>query len=193
MPLDLKDDKSTLDQVKALCHQAPSHNLNQYWPKSKSPYGVTRPQRVKHIDAETKLPPFFWQHFQVQFEMLNCSFSTKISLKLDFEGLIHNKSALVWITARCSIVDWPLSEPMMARLLKPIYASLCLNGITRDDQHVWVWWRIVMLTTPSMWWNLAWYNLWILRIKQILQLMFSRAFFCLFSAAPTTVQLLDSS
>ena len=70
MPLDLNDDKSTLDQVKALCHQAPSHNLIQYWPKSKSPYGVTRPQWVKHIDAETKLSPFFWQPFQVQFEML---------------------------------------------------------------------------------------------------------------------------
>ena len=36
------DDKSTLVQVMAWCRQAPSHYLNQCWPISMSPYGVTR-------------------------------------------------------------------------------------------------------------------------------------------------------
>ena len=36
------DKKSTLVQVTALCHQAPSPS--QCWPKFMSPYGVTRPQ-----------------------------------------------------------------------------------------------------------------------------------------------------
>ena len=31
----------------AWCHQAPSHYLSQCWPRSLSPYGVTRPQWVK--------------------------------------------------------------------------------------------------------------------------------------------------
>ena len=31
-------------QVIACCHQAPSHHLNQCWPSSTSPYGVTRQQ-----------------------------------------------------------------------------------------------------------------------------------------------------
>ena len=47
MSLDLIDDKSTLVQVMACCRQATSHYLSQYWPRSMSPYGVTRPQWVK--------------------------------------------------------------------------------------------------------------------------------------------------
>ena len=46
MPLDLTD-KLTLVQVMAWCRQATSHYLNQCWPKSLPPYGVTRPQWVK--------------------------------------------------------------------------------------------------------------------------------------------------
>ena len=37
---------STLDQVMAWCHQAPSHYLSQRWPRCMSPYGVTTPQCV---------------------------------------------------------------------------------------------------------------------------------------------------
>ena len=47
MPLDLTDDKSTLVQVMAWCHQATSHYLSQCWPRSLLPYDVTRPQWVK--------------------------------------------------------------------------------------------------------------------------------------------------
>ena len=43
--LDLSD-KSTLVQVMAWCRQATSHYLNQCWPRSLPPYGVTRPQWV---------------------------------------------------------------------------------------------------------------------------------------------------
>ena len=45
-PHDLTDDKSTLVQVMAWCRQATSHYLSQCWPRSLSPYGVTRPQWV---------------------------------------------------------------------------------------------------------------------------------------------------
>ena len=44
--LDLSDDKSSLVQVMAWCRQAPSHYLNQCWPRYLPPYGVTRPQWV---------------------------------------------------------------------------------------------------------------------------------------------------
>ena len=47
MWLDLTDEKPTLVQVMAWCRQATSHCLNQCWPKSMSPHGVTRPQWVK--------------------------------------------------------------------------------------------------------------------------------------------------
>ena len=47
--LDLSDDKSTLVKVMAWCRQATSHYLNQCWPKSLPPYGITRPQWVNKL------------------------------------------------------------------------------------------------------------------------------------------------
>ena len=47
MSLDFTDDQSTLVQVMAWCRQATSHYLSQCWPRSLTPYGVTRPQWVK--------------------------------------------------------------------------------------------------------------------------------------------------
>ena len=47
MPKHQFHDKSTLVQVMAWCRQATSHYLSQWWPRSLSPYGVTRPQWVK--------------------------------------------------------------------------------------------------------------------------------------------------
>ena len=41
--LDFTDDQSTLVQVMAWCRQAASHCMNQCWPRSLPPYGVTRP------------------------------------------------------------------------------------------------------------------------------------------------------
>ena len=46
MPQGLTDDKSTLVQVMAWCRQATSHYLNQCWPRSPTPYGITRPQWI---------------------------------------------------------------------------------------------------------------------------------------------------
>ena len=47
MSLGFTDDQSTLVQVMAWCRQATSHYLSPCWPRSLSPYGVTRPQWVK--------------------------------------------------------------------------------------------------------------------------------------------------
>ena len=41
MPQGLTDDKSTLFQVMAWCCQATCHFLNQCWPRSPTPYGIT--------------------------------------------------------------------------------------------------------------------------------------------------------
>ena len=46
MPQNLTNQKSTSVQVMAWCHQATNHYLNQCWPRSMSPYGITRPQGV---------------------------------------------------------------------------------------------------------------------------------------------------
>ena len=46
--------KSALVQVMAWCRQATSHYLSQYWPRSQSPYDVTRPQWVNKPRAKGK-------------------------------------------------------------------------------------------------------------------------------------------
>ena len=56
MPPDLTDDQSTLVQVMAWCRQAPSHYLSQCWPRSLSPYGITRPQWVNSFPRELYSP-----------------------------------------------------------------------------------------------------------------------------------------
>ena len=48
MSLDFTDDQATLIQVMAWCCQATNHCLSQCWPRSLSPYDVTRPQWVKN-------------------------------------------------------------------------------------------------------------------------------------------------
>ena len=46
MSLGFTDDQSTLVQVMAWCRQTTSHYMSQCWPRSLSPYGITRPQWV---------------------------------------------------------------------------------------------------------------------------------------------------
>ena len=49
MSPDFTDDQSVLVQVMAWCLTAPSHNLSQCWPRSLSPFGVTRPEWVNGL------------------------------------------------------------------------------------------------------------------------------------------------
>ena len=49
---------STLVQVMAWCHQAPSHYLNWCWPKSLPTYGITRPWWVNYL----RLHDTIWHH-----------------------------------------------------------------------------------------------------------------------------------
>ena len=58
MPLDLTDDKSTLVQVMAWCHQATSHYLSQCWPRPMSPFDVTRPEWVNSLQPSGAI----WRH-----------------------------------------------------------------------------------------------------------------------------------
>ena len=51
------EDMSILVQVMAWCRQATSHYLSECWPRSLSPYGVTRPQWVKIWTEEMQVLP----------------------------------------------------------------------------------------------------------------------------------------
>ena len=61
--------KSTLIPVMAWCRQATSHYLHHCWPRSKTPYGVIRPQWVKKESSNSNRANF-WQN---QFRSLLCS------------------------------------------------------------------------------------------------------------------------
>ena len=52
------ESKSALVQVMAWCHQAPSHYLNQWWPKSMLPFRTTWPQWV--ISNSNLFLSFLW-------------------------------------------------------------------------------------------------------------------------------------
>ena len=94
MYLNLADDRSTLVQVMAWCHQATSHYLNQCWPRSMSPYGVTRPHLVKEVTY-----PFI-----LIFPHLNLCISTHIYLIMQWTPTLYEAS----FQAGCSV--WPLSS-----------------------------------------------------------------------------------
>ena len=52
--------KSTSVQLKAWCHHPTSHYQSQCWPRSTSPYGITRPQWVVFI-SETRQLLHVWR------------------------------------------------------------------------------------------------------------------------------------
>ena len=89
MSLDLIDDKSTLVQVMAWCHQATSHYLNQCWPRSLLPYGFTRPQWVTSII------------FKLIIEISRRRICYGITLRSVPLNLINKKSTLVQVMALC--------------------------------------------------------------------------------------------
>ena len=62
MSLDFTDNQSTLAQVMAWCRQATSHYLKQCWPRSLSPYNVTRPQWVI-TQVITYYIVLWWQYY----------------------------------------------------------------------------------------------------------------------------------
>ena len=60
MSMDLTDDKSTLVQVMKWCRQASSHYLSKCWPRSLSPYSVTRTQWVNGSVLHALIENTYW-------------------------------------------------------------------------------------------------------------------------------------
>ena len=83
MSWDLPEDKSTLVQVMAWCRQVTSHYLSQCWPRSLSPYGVTRPQRVNSFIPEWDINSFKDDKFQTNSFNPYLQFSFWLVLKFD--------------------------------------------------------------------------------------------------------------
>ena len=73
MSQNIIDDRSTLVQVMVWCGQATSHYLSQCWPRSLSPYGVSRLQWVNTIQwkvISTNNADFKVRHIFYKFSMI---------------------------------------------------------------------------------------------------------------------------
>ena len=92
---DLTDDKSTLVQEMAWCRQATSYYLNHCWPRSPTPYGVTRPQWVNSSPPEQNGRYFTDNIFKCIFINEKFCILIKISLRFVPKGPIVNISVLV--------------------------------------------------------------------------------------------------
>ena len=77
---------------------------------------ILTPNIIKHIEAETRRPPFCRRHFQMRFLERKCINVNNYSTVVCSQAPINNISALVQITARRCPRNKPLSEPMMAYL-----------------------------------------------------------------------------
>ena len=88
--------------VMAWCLQAKSHYLSQCWPRSLSPYGVTRPQSANHPCLNVKTvfakPLWEWEYGYIPESLRNY---------LDFvdNGFIHCRAVrIIWII--CVLVNY---------------------------------------------------------------------------------------
>ena len=125
MPQKLSNEKLTLVQLMAWCHQATSHYLSHCWPRSMSPYCITRPQWVNcnpqclmGLDVKSLRLRHNYRHFadnifKCIFVNENVSISLEISPKFIPMVWLNNIPALIQIMAWCRAGDKPLSEPMM--------------------------------------------------------------------------------
>ena len=138
MPLDLTDDKSTLVQVMACCHQATSHYLSQCWPRSMSLNGVARPQWVKWSPPGQIGRHFADGVFRCIFINEKFCILIKISLKFAAKGPIDKNATLVQIMSWHRTGDKPLPEAIMTQFMAHICGTRgrLVNSL-RSKLHEW--------------------------------------------------------
>ena len=131
--LDLSD-KSTLVQVMAWCRQATRHCLNQCWPRSLSPYGVTRPQWVKLYkydvmnitkhsdDIKWKHFPHYWPFVRYKYDVMNYN-------QTWWRHQMETFSALLALCAGNSLVTSELSSQRPVTWSFDVFFYLRLNKL----------------------------------------------------------------
>ena len=90
-------------------------NMNQCWPSSMTPCGVTRPRLINSSPLD-EMAAFSQTIFSDAFSWMKSFFIVfKISLKCVLNGPVDNNPAKGQIMACRRIGDKPLSEPMLTR------------------------------------------------------------------------------
>ena len=71
IPHNTFDNKSTLVQVMACCHQATSHYLSQCWPKSASVASLGRNKVCAEVDNKKSTPCFTGLHIYILLQIIS--------------------------------------------------------------------------------------------------------------------------
>ena len=125
MSLDFTDDQSTLVQVMAWCRQATSHYLSQCWPRSLSPYDVTRPQWVNSLAPGRFGFNFKWVIFKFISRIAILNISSEIALRRMPHNHTDDYSMFQVIVCCHQAISYYLSQCWSKSLRRP--ASLCHN------------------------------------------------------------------
>ena len=111
MPQNTFDDKSTLVQVIAWCHQSTSLYMSQCWPRYMSPYGATRPNKLRqksfpichHIfRPNVGSHPWTNQWFSLEFQQQFIAFRSVT---------INHSTAVSWEDLRRGCFKSAMTEP----------------------------------------------------------------------------------
>ena len=123
--------------IMAWCRQATSHYLNQCWPRSLPPYGVTRPQWVKIILRLSQSP---WL-LKIGLGWLNLPLGKKITrqiwgiwkLRPAYSPEMPNLGKNRWCFVRCNLEIWWMTlEQKRASLL------YCFKLCATFHSHSWI-------------------------------------------------------
>ena len=108
---------ATLVQVMAWCCQATSHYLSQCWPKSVSPYGVTRPQWVNSLSSGGC--GFFGVIFKCIVVFTFMSICSAISIEGMVQDHTDDKSTLLQLMKNNLLNSSPPSAAFMHHWIGP--------------------------------------------------------------------------
>ena len=141
MSTGLINDKSTLVQVMAWCHQATSHYLSQCWPISMLPYGVNKPQCI-YSDNESLNDCCFNSEFIIIFiPILN-------TLSPDDATLYHESLCRIPVP----VMGWLSHYPANCWWCTCSYSceprSRSIQRAARSVP-VWVWWGCCYSCPPG--------------------------------------------
>ena len=140
LSLDLTNDKSALVQVMAWCRQT-SHYLSQCWPRSLSPYGVTRPQWVNMHEDEGQFSPYAVQSEKVKTTLQVLWISAKswswviLQLSCKFGESAQTPN---WVYK----LNWHFNNiSRQCRVIHVIYLEYCGNIMVGPllMRFVWLW------------------------------------------------------
>ena len=124
------DDKSTLVQVMPWCHHATSHYLHQCWPRSISPYDMSRLQWLKTDYISFQL----WSSTSHLWKIIRYDWENAVSMLFIFRNSLTIQYMVK--TLKCHVIHGDLVDNFKYRKTSNISPTLVGNTLRpRRDGH----------------------------------------------------------